>query len=232
MPATSKRRPIAIGRAPPLRPNSTAQIGEVVDAAIAGDFSRRVARSLADADLNALARLVNDLVETVDRGVGETGRVLAALADTDLTQRVEGQYQGAFDKLKPTPMRWPTSSTEIVGQLKRDLARPEDRDGRDTVGGQRPQSNAPPSRRRRSRRPSAAMEQLAHTVMENAKKAGVGQRAGQEGLQTAEEGGEVMTEANQAMERISASSAKISNIIGMIDDIAFQTNLLALNAFG
>jgi methyl-accepting chemotaxis protein len=36
--------------------------------------------------------------------------------------------------------------------------------------------------------------------------------------------------ANEAMERISSSSTKISNIIGMIDDIAFQTNLLALNA--
>ena len=40
----------------------------------------------------------------------------------------------------------------------------------------------------------------------------------------------VMKEANDAMERISASSTKISNIIGLIDDIAFQTNLLALNA--
>jgi methyl-accepting chemotaxis protein len=39
-----------------------------------------------------------------------------------------------------------------------------------------------------------------------------------------------MSEANDSMERISASSSKISNIIGMIDDIAFQTNLLALNA--
>ena len=47
---------------------------------------------------------------------------------------------------------------------------------------------------------------------------------------TAEEGGAVMGEANEAMERITASSAKISNIIGLIDDIAFQTNLLALNA--
>jgi methyl-accepting chemotaxis protein len=39
-----------------------------------------------------------------------------------------------------------------------------------------------------------------------------------------------MMRATEAMERITASSGKISNIIGLIDDIAFQTNLLALNA--
>jgi methyl-accepting chemotaxis protein len=39
-----------------------------------------------------------------------------------------------------------------------------------------------------------------------------------------------MARANDAMERITSSSARISNIIGLIDDIAFQTNLLALNA--
>ena len=39
-----------------------------------------------------------------------------------------------------------------------------------------------------------------------------------------------MRQANEAMERITTSSGKISNIIGLIDDIAFQTNLLALNA--
>jgi methyl-accepting chemotaxis protein len=48
--------------------------------------------------------------------------------------------------------------------------------------------------------------------------------------QTATEGGAVMSRATEAMERITASSGKISNIIGLIDDIAFQTNLLALNA--
>ncbi|MDB5535280.1 MAG: hypothetical protein JWQ65_155, partial [Devosia sp.] len=47
---------------------------------------------------------------------------------------------------------------------------------------------------------------------------------------TAEEGGQVMHQATEAMERITVSSGKISNIIGLIDDIAFQTNLLALNA--
>ncbi|RYE57077.1 MAG: methyl-accepting chemotaxis protein, partial [Hyphomicrobiales bacterium] len=52
----------------------------------------------------------------------------------------------------------------------------------------------------------------------------------QEVSTTAAVGGEVMTRATDAMERIKSSSSKISNIIGLIDDIAFQTNLLALNA--
>src|SRR5438094_3076457 len=40
----------------------------------------------------------------------------------------------------------------------------------------------------------------------------------------------VMGHVSGAMERITTSSGRISNIIGLIDDIAFQTNLLALNA--
>src|SRR5690606_12902146 len=74
--------------------------GAVVDAAIAGDFSQRVTAEFPDAELNSLASSVNALVETVDRGLGETGDVLSALAATDLTLRVRGEYEGAFDKLK------------------------------------------------------------------------------------------------------------------------------------
>src|SRR5699024_4530705 len=74
--------------------------GEVVDAAVAGDFGKRVQASFADAQLNGLAGSVNALVETVDRGLAETGTVLSALAQTDLTRRVEGHYEGAFARLK------------------------------------------------------------------------------------------------------------------------------------
>src|SRR4029079_2637567 len=77
---------------------------------------------------------------------------------------------------------------------------------------------------------SAAMEQLANTVGSNAQKANEASEVSSRVTLAAEQGGAVMQEANSAMERITSSSAKISNIIGMIDDIAFQTNLLALNA--
>jgi methyl-accepting chemotaxis protein len=74
------------------------------------------------------------------------------------------------------------------------------------------------------------MEQLATTVLQNAQRAKDASANAAQVTRTAEEGGEVMDQATSAMERITESSAKISNIIGMIDDIAFQTNLLALNA--
>src|SRR5690606_21971598 len=56
--------------------------------------------SFPDAELNSLASSINNLVDTVDRGLGETGTVLAALAKTDLTKRMEGHYEGAFAQLR------------------------------------------------------------------------------------------------------------------------------------
>jgi methyl-accepting chemotaxis protein len=77
---------------------------------------------------------------------------------------------------------------------------------------------------------SASMEQISATVKQNAENA---QQANQFALSTREvcdRGGEVVAEAVKAMSRIEESSHKISDIIGVIDEIARQTNLLALNA--
>jgi len=77
---------------------------------------------------------------------------------------------------------------------------------------------------------TASMEQISATVRKNAANA---QRANQVTAGTcaaADRGGVVVTTAVQAMSRIDQSSAKIADIIGIIDEIARQTNLLALNA--
>jgi len=203
--------------------------GEVVDAAVAGDFSKRVEAEFPDAELNALAGSVNDLVETVDRGVGETGKVLSALAAMDLTMRVEGDYRGAFDKLKNDTNMMADKLGEVIGQL-RDTSRGLKTATSEILTGANDLSERTTKQAATIEETSASIEQLATTVMENARKAEDASGKSQAVSRTAEEGGEVMTQANQAMERITSSSEKISNIIGMIDDIAFQTNLLALNA--
>jgi methyl-accepting chemotaxis protein len=77
---------------------------------------------------------------------------------------------------------------------------------------------------------SAAMDQLSGTVANTASRANEASKKTQAASALADEGGEVMKRASDAMERITTASGKISNIIAMIDDIAFQTNLLALNA--
>ncbi|MBE0581192.1 methyl-accepting chemotaxis protein [Devosia sp.] len=206
-----------------------AAFGEVVDAAIAGDFSKRVHAQFADPELNSLAASVNNLVETVDRGIAETGEVLAALADTNLTKRMAGDYQGSFAKLKGDTNAVADKLTEVVTQLRSTSRTLKTATG-EILSGANDLSERTTKQAATIEETSAAMEQLASTVAENARMAEDANGKAQSVSQSAAHSGVTMSEANQAMERITSSSAKISNIIGMIDDIAFQTNLLALNA--
>ena len=203
--------------------------GAVVNAAIGGDFSQRVEESFPDAELNALARSVNNLVETVDRGLTDTGHVLSALADTDLTLRMEGDYEGAFGRLRDDTNAVSEKLADIVGQIRGTSRALKTATG-EILTGANDLSQRTTLQASTIEETAAAMEQLASTVSENANRAALASKKARAVSQTAAEGGQVMQRASDAMERITTSSGKISNIIGLIDDIAFQTNLLALNA--
>ena len=203
--------------------------GEVVDAATKGDFTNRVDVEFPDPELNALGKSVNALVETVDRGLAETGEVLAALAQTDLTHRVHGEYHGSFAKLKNDTNAVADRLTEIVGRLRETSTSLKSATS-EILTGANDLSERTTRQAATIEETSAAMEQLSGTVSENAKMAQTATDKTNRASDLASAGGDAMSSATNAMERITNSSSKISNIIGMIDDIAFQTNLLALNA--
>ena len=205
------------------------RFGEVVHAATAGDFSRRVEANFTDEELNRLAESVNALVETVDRGIGETGDVLAALAQTDLTRRVEGNYEGAFARLRDDTNAVAEKLGGIIMQL-RETSRTLKAATGEMLSGANDLSDRTTRQAATIEETSAAMEQLAATVLENANRANDASVVAADVAKTAEGGGDVMHRATEAMERITTSSERISSVIGLIDDIAFQTNLLALNA--
>jgi methyl-accepting chemotaxis protein len=77
---------------------------------------------------------------------------------------------------------------------------------------------------------SASMEEMSTTVKKNAENAQQANQVTAGTRDVADRGGAVVAQAVQAMSRIEESSTKISDIIGVIDEIARQTNLLALNA--
>lgn len=77
---------------------------------------------------------------------------------------------------------------------------------------------------------AASMQQMTSTVSQNAETAKNAVKHANDATKKAESGGVVVRGAVSAMEEIEASSKQISDIIGVINEIAFQTNLLALNA--
>jgi methyl-accepting chemotaxis protein len=74
------------------------------------------------------------------------------------------------------------------------------------------------------------MDALGSTVNQNADSARTANQLAMSASTVAVRGGEVVAQVVQTMKGISESSHKISDIIGVIDGIAFQTNILALNA--
>ncbi|MBU1335272.1 MAG: HAMP domain-containing protein [Alphaproteobacteria bacterium] len=204
-------------------------IGRVVGAAIDGDFTLRVGTGLADPELRRLAEGVNDLVETVDRGLTETGSVLAALARADLSQRMNGDYKGAFARLKTDTNGVAEQLGQIITQLRGTSGALKTATG-EILSGANDLSERTTRQAATIEQTSAAIEQLSRTVVDNAAHAEDASQRARSVSAEAEASGAVMGEATEAMDRITQSSGKISNIIGLIDDIAFQTNLLALNA--
>ncbi len=205
------------------------KVGEVVARAEAGDFAGRISMQSTNPGVNGLVARMNNLMTSVETGVSQTAEVLSAFAEADLTRRMEGTFHGAFAQLQSDVNKVGSKLSEIVTDLRETSSTLKVATG-EILSGTNDLAERTTRQAAAIEETSAAMEQLASTVVDNARRAEAANSKSTIVLQSAQTSGEVMNQANQAMERISQSSSRISSIIGMIDDIAFQTNLLALNA--
>ncbi|WP_377299417.1 methyl-accepting chemotaxis protein [Rhizobium sp. SGZ-381] len=204
-------------------------ISGIVASAAAGDFSQRITKSYDDADLQRFAASVNELVENVDQGVTEVRRVIAALAEQDLTQDMRGQFQGAFAELKEN-----VNATMATLRVTMENVRSAASTITDNSGELSTASNQLARRTEQQaaslEETAAALEEITTTVRTSTDRANEATRMVSETKVSAGRSGGIVRDAIDAMGRIEQSSQKISQIISVIDEIAFQTNLLALNA--
>ena len=205
------------------------ELGAVVAAAVRGDFSKRIESRFEDKSLTELADGVNELVQSVDTGVTETKRIVDRLAGGDLTEKMTGDFRGSFADLQ-------TGVNATVDQLSSLVADIQARASSMQHGTKAISSDASELAGRAESQASsleetaATMEEMTATIKANAESAQQASTTSAQAASKATRGGEVVQETVSAMSRIEEGSAKISDIISVIDSIAFQTNLLALNA--
>ena len=168
-------------------------------------------------------------VNTISGYIRELSGVLEEMAAGKLDVGIDSEYKGDFVTLKNSINGIAVSLNDVLSEIN--SAAQQVASGTSQVsGGSQAISQGATEQ-------ASAIEQLTSTVTEiaaqtkqNAMSAGKANEMSEEVKNNAVKGNEQMTALQQAMAQINDSSASISKIIKVIDDIAFQTNILALNA--
>ena len=169
------------------------------------------------------------VVQRIRRSLGEVARVAQRIGEGDLSQPIHAQGRGEVAQMMRAMEGMQSSLVRIVGDVRHSS------DSIATGSSEIATGNADLSQRTEEQasnlqQTAASMEQITSTVKNNSDTAQRAAVLAGTASAAAVKGGEVVGQVVATMQDIAAASKKITDIIAVIDGIAFQTNILALNA--
>jgi methyl-accepting chemotaxis protein len=161
--------------------------------------------------------------------INEIKRVLLCLSDGDLTTSIEEKFEGEFQELGDAINSFVSELRDTISQIN-SAANTINEASTEIAEGNADLSSRTEEQASSLEETASSMEELTGTVRLNSENADQANSLASEASSVAIEGGETIQKVVTTMASINESANKISDIIGVIDGIAFQTNILALNA--
>jgi len=205
------------------------QVEQLIEKASHGELDERLDVQIYTGFMQNIASGVNQMLDAVVEPLREVKRVLNALSEGDLTQQMSGDFRGEFSELNDSLNSSIRNLNHMVGEI-RSAGRSITTGASEISSGNATLSSRTEAQAASLQETAASMEQMTSTVKQNADNADEARVLATDAQTLAEKGGVISNKVVTSMGDIRASSTKIAEIIGVIDEIAFQTNLLALNA--
>ncbi len=205
------------------------ELHQLIESAQAGDLGQRLDLQKHHGFLKRMGEGINALIEINESFIDETIEVVSAMARGDISRTLQGDYSGDFGRLKEHVNQTVCRLRDIISKIRQTTDFLREDAYRIAQGNNelRQRSEEQASSLEQS---AASLEEITGTVKNNAINAHEANTTAEATRQKARDTEELVKQTIEAMAQICRSSRKISDITGVIDEIAFQTNLLALNA--
>ena len=173
--------------------------------------------------------MVRRVYQPLSKGLNKAIRVARAIAQRDLTQRITVKGNDEISALLDA-MRSMSEDLKHTLHNVRDTTHQLAQASEQIASGNQDLSNRTENTAANLEETASSMEQLTSSVTQNAEAARQAAQLASTASEVAQAGGQAVSQVVATMQGISQASQRISDIIGVIDGIAFQTNILALNA--
>ncbi len=180
-------------------------------------------------DHAAIKNALNETLENMRAYVSDISNVLAAVSEGNLNLAVTADYKGDFIEIKDSLNNIIRSLNQVMGEIS-EAADQVASGSRQVSDGSQALSQGSTEQASSIQELTASIAEVASQTKQNAANANQANELAEAAKNNADKGNGQMQEMLNSMVEINDSSANISKIIKVIDDIAFQTNILALNA--